>query len=174
MKTQVQRLGQFKPLVVTADGEVLGGNARLTAYAQLGIKQVWVSVVKPKTLAEKLQYALSDNDVVGEYQENALREVVADAGIDASLFRFSRGETMGIDDLLNDALKNAIETEHDGRDMSSDVTDDGYIHKHVFEFDPAGFEKAFAGLARVCEQQGLQNNSEAILYLANTYAAKEN
>ena len=65
LKTQIKKLGQYKPLLITEDGEVIGGNMRLKAYRELGIKDVWVSVVKPKDENQKLEYALSDNDRAG-------------------------------------------------------------------------------------------------------------
>ena len=65
LKFQIKKLGQYKPLLVTDRGEVLGGNMRLRVYRELGIKDVWVSVVKPKDENEKIEYALSDNDRIG-------------------------------------------------------------------------------------------------------------
>jgi hypothetical protein len=69
-------LGQYKPLLITSDGEVLGGNMRLRAYKDLGMTEAWVSVVEPKTEAEKLEYALSDNDRVGYYEDDKLAELL--------------------------------------------------------------------------------------------------
>ena len=65
LKKQIKKLGQYKPLIITEDGTVLGGNMRIQAYEQLGVDKVWVSVVDAKTKDEKLEYALSDNDRAG-------------------------------------------------------------------------------------------------------------
>ena len=54
LKEQIKKLGEYKPLLITSDGEVLGGNMRLRAYRDLGKTEVWVSIVEPKTEAEKL------------------------------------------------------------------------------------------------------------------------
>ena len=62
---QIRDLRQYKPLIITPEGVVLGGNMRLQAYKKLGLKEVWVSVVTPKNEKEMLEYALSDNDGVG-------------------------------------------------------------------------------------------------------------
>ena len=72
LKKQIKDLGQYKPLLITPDGVVLGGNMRLQAYEQMDITNIWVSIVHPKTEAEKLAYALSDNDRVGYYDEDLL------------------------------------------------------------------------------------------------------
>lgn len=70
LKKQVKELGQYKPLIITKDNEVIGGNMRLRAYRDLGIDEVWVSVVDPKDDSEKLKYALSDNDRAGYYDDD--------------------------------------------------------------------------------------------------------
>ncbi len=76
LKRQIQKLGQYKPLLITEDGTVLGGNMRLRAYKDLGIEEIWVSVVKAETEAERLEYALSDNDRAGYWEEDKLAEMV--------------------------------------------------------------------------------------------------
>jgi len=48
----------YKPLVITPDGEVLGGNMRLRILQDLGIEDVWVSIVNVKTEEEKIQSAI--------------------------------------------------------------------------------------------------------------------
>lgn len=78
LKKQIQKLGQYKPLLITPDGEVLGGNMRLKAYQELGVDDVWVSVVNPKDEAEKLAYALSDNDRAGFYDDDLLANLIPD------------------------------------------------------------------------------------------------
>ena len=72
LKKQIQRLGVYKPLIIAEDGTVLGGNSRFRAFQELGIRDVWVSMVDAPTDAKKLEYCLSDNDVVGEVNEEEL------------------------------------------------------------------------------------------------------
>jgi hypothetical protein len=79
LKRQILRLGVYKPLVCyEASGQfvVLGGNMRLRALKALGLNEVDISVVHPKTEAEKIEYALSDNDRAGFYEEDKLAELV--------------------------------------------------------------------------------------------------
>lgn len=78
LKKQIQKLGMYKPLLVTEDGTVLGGNMRLRAYRELGIKDVWVSVVDAPTEEKKLEYALSDNDRAGFYDDDLLANLTAE------------------------------------------------------------------------------------------------
>ena len=86
LKGQIKKLGQYKPLLITKDGEVIGGNMRLKAYNDLGIKEVWVSVVEPKDDNEKLEYALSDNDRAGYYDDDMLANLIPNYDIDWSQY----------------------------------------------------------------------------------------
>lgn len=76
LKTQIRDLGQYKPLLITEDGTVLGGNMRLRAYKELGIEDIWVSIVDAPTEDKKLEYALSDNDRAGFYDEDLLANLI--------------------------------------------------------------------------------------------------
>ena len=76
LKKQIQKLGEYKPLLITKDGTVLGGNMRLKAYQELGIKEVWVSVVEADTEEKKIEYALSDNDRAGKYELDLMGDMV--------------------------------------------------------------------------------------------------
>lgn len=78
LKKQIQQLGQYKPLLITDDGIVLGGNMRLRAYKDLGIDDLWVSVVDAKTEDKKLEYALSDNDRAGYYDSDLVANLIPD------------------------------------------------------------------------------------------------
>ena len=78
LKKQITQLGQYKPLIITPEGEILGGNMRYKAYKDLGIKDVWVSIVTPKDENEKLAYALSDNDRAGFYDDDLLANLSSD------------------------------------------------------------------------------------------------
>ena len=89
LKNRIKRFGQFKPLIVTEDGEVLGGNMRLRAYKELGINDVWVSVVSPKTQAEKIEIALTDNEEMGYYEDQALAELINKYKDDIDLTKYS-------------------------------------------------------------------------------------
>ena len=73
---QIKKLGIYKPLLITEDGTVLGGNMRLKALQKMGEKEVWVSVVDAPTEEKKIEYALSDNDRVGKYEGDQLADLI--------------------------------------------------------------------------------------------------
>lgn len=92
LRTQIEQLGVYKPLVVTPDGEVLGGNQRFKVLCELfkefpeKYEFIWVSEVEAWTDEERLKFALSDNDAVGSYTREALNEVLGDFIGQESLF----------------------------------------------------------------------------------------
>ena len=78
LKTQIRDLGQYKPLLITDDGTVLGGNMRLRAYRDLGIDDIWVSVVDAPDEEARMRYALSDNDRAGYYDGDMLANLTGE------------------------------------------------------------------------------------------------
>jgi hypothetical protein len=79
LKKQILRLGVYKPLIAYQDGDtfiVLGGNMRIRALKDLGLKEVEISVVNPISETQKIEFALSDNDRAGFYQEQELAELI--------------------------------------------------------------------------------------------------
>jgi hypothetical protein len=79
LKRQIQKLGVYKPLVCYDEGGkyvVLGGNMRIRALKELGHTEVDISLVAPKTDADRVEYALSDNDRAGFYEEDKLAELL--------------------------------------------------------------------------------------------------
>ncbi len=89
LKKRMQRFGQIKPIVVMPDGEVLGGNMRLRAMKEIGVTKVWVSEVEPKTEAEKIEIALTDNEEFGYYIDQQVAELVAKYKDDIDLAKYS-------------------------------------------------------------------------------------
>lgn len=88
LKNRITRFGQFKPVIITPDGEVLGGNMRLKAMKELGIEDIWVSIVEPKTEAEKIEIALTDNEEMGFYEDKALIELISKYKQDIDLMKY--------------------------------------------------------------------------------------
>jgi ParB-like chromosome segregation protein Spo0J len=75
LTARLERQGQIKPLLVTADGTVIGGNMRLRAMQAMGIGEVWVSVTNAKTDKEMFDLALTDNEEFGYYDKDQLAEL---------------------------------------------------------------------------------------------------
>lgn len=96
LKKQILKLKQYKGLLILEDGTVIGGNMRLKALQDLGIKEAKVNTIKViekdgkfygdingdisepfNSLEElKIEYALSDNDRVGKYEGDQLADLI--------------------------------------------------------------------------------------------------
>lgn len=78
---QIKRLKMYKPLLINEENIVLGGNARLHALRKLNVpkdSEIMVSVVETNgDEALMTEYALSDNDQIGRYDDQAVAELVA-------------------------------------------------------------------------------------------------
>jgi hypothetical protein len=115
LKKQILKLGVYKPLLAYRDGAdyvVLGGNMRIRALKEIGIKEVDISVVEAKTEARKIEFALSDNDRAGYYEEDKLAELIYPEiqNLELADFKVDLGEAVD--------LKSAIERL--GPDLGSD------------------------------------------------------
>src|SRR3990167_838768 len=111
LKKQIQTLKLFKPFLITPDGEVLGGNMRLKVAQELGITEVPVSIVEPKTEEEKLAYALADNDRAGVYDGDLLANLTAEfPDFDWKDYSIDLKEPTNLQDLL-DQFKEIVEDE---------------------------------------------------------------
>lgn len=133
---QLKLLGQYKPLLCTPDGTVIGGNSRLRAYRMLKdeadksgnqevideFTNIWVSVIdfvqdeksslwyaivngkrRLKAFTHKetgmLEYALSDHDEPGSYNEGELANMVEQYEADTSLYGVHFGEPLVISEI---------------------------------------------------------------------------
>jgi len=106
LKAQIVRLGIYKPILCFPEEDkyiTLGGNTRLRALRELGHTEVDISIIHPKDDAEKLMYALSDNDRISEYDDQGLAELTyrQKDQMPFEIFRFDVGNTISVEHLLN-------------------------------------------------------------------------
>lgn len=158
LKKQILTLGVYKPLVAYKDGEqyvVLGGNMRIRALKSLGVTEVDVSLVKPKTEADKVKIALSDNDRAGFYEEDVLAELVYPhiSEIDLGDFKVDLGEAT--------TLKEAVELS--GPDIKEQVEEVRYFKQaHVLiSFPPEVMAKIAPHLREIQKVTGVEVESSA-------------
>ena len=101
LKRTIQKKGIYKPLLVNKDNIVLGGNMRLKAFTELGVDNVMCSVVETKNETEMVEYALSDNDRFGYYQDQELAELVASVpDIDLGDYKVDLGKPIDLEQLM--------------------------------------------------------------------------
>lgn len=133
LKKQIEKLGIYKPFIILEDGTVIGGNMRLRACRELGIKgKVPVSIIYPKTEQEKLEYALSDNDRAGFYIEDRLKElVISHPALQLSSFSVDLGKQVTLKSLALDLNKDRF----NNQEVDIDKMDDTSILKLVYSGD---------------------------------------
>lgn len=87
LQTLLDDLGQFKPLIVTDDGTVIGGNQRLKAMREMGWDDAFVTVIDPTDKDEMMEIALADNDRAGYYEEDRMGDLLDKYDIDVDRFK---------------------------------------------------------------------------------------
>lgn len=107
LKKQILKFRVYKPLIVTPDGIVIGGNMRLKVFKELGLKKVWVSIVEVKSEKEMLEYALSDNDRIGWYDKETYFTHFSNIELEKGLFSIDYKEPLKLEDfvLINKDIK---------------------------------------------------------------------
>jgi len=174
LKKQVKKLGQYKPLLITEDGTVLGGNFRLRAYLTLGIKEVWVSIVKPKNEKEMVEYALSDNDRAGYYEEEKLAELMyANPDFPYAEYRVDLGYQAPLELLLSRFGPDSQGEPEKDVDGLENIELQTWIHSSIKQivlfFKGEDFEAVINRLGKVIKDNKLKNNTEAVLALLDFY-----
>lgn len=187
LEKQLLTLGQYKPLLITKDGEywcVLGGNMRLTAMKSLVEKghdefgSAWVSYVDAPTEKRKLEFALSDNDRAGHYDEDKLvgmMRSVADLAL--TDYHIDTAYTVSLESLGERYDMADVRATGSGGEVADrstvkekrDIYDNNTIKQIVCYFPDEEYRWAMALLESICEAQGLQNNTEAIVLALKEY-----
>jgi DNA modification methylase len=103
LKHQIQKHGAYKPIIVNTNprvakvGAVAGGNMRLRAMQELGVKTVWVIPKRFRDKKEMIEISLSDNDRVGRYLEDGLVSLISGLQIDLSDYSVDLNEPPNLD-----------------------------------------------------------------------------
>ena len=98
LKTSIKTFGYVDPIIINADGTVIGGHQRLFVLRDLGYSEADVAVVDLSKADEKaLNIAL--NKISGEWDDEKLAAIFADLnmeGYDLSLTGFGEDELSGL------------------------------------------------------------------------------
>lgn len=170
LKAQIKELGEYKPLLIDKDNVVLGGNQRLKAYKALGFKKVWVSVVHPKDDNERLKYAISDNDAVGDYQEDALKELME--GLNTKTFKnfsVNLGTNVTLDKFMK--VQEQIDQSLEIDDSDQADTLQNSIQELKLYFEPKTYEIILERLQAVMDDYDIESQTEAFVKLLEFYEA---
>jgi ParB-like chromosome segregation protein Spo0J len=61
-----------RPLVVNEDLQVLGGNMRLRAAQEAGLKEIWIDIAEGWSIEKQNEFIIKDNSGFGEWDWDAL------------------------------------------------------------------------------------------------------
>ena len=120
------KMMSLRPIIIDADGVVLGGNMRLRALQDLGYKEVpdeWVRRAEELTDDEKRRFVIADNVGFGEWAWDAL----------ANEWDAEDLEAWGLD--LPEFIEEIKEAEDDGFEMPDEVHTD-IVPGDLFEIGP--------------------------------------
>lgn len=155
LKKQLE-LGEHSTLLVTVEGEVLGGNTRLRAYKELGKKTAKVVIVEIVETSEgvhivldgkksertfdsvmqaKIELALSHNDSIGTNNELKLAELMTVHNVPTELYSVATKITP-VADIINNLSPSEDE------DASKELNADDYLNadKDVISCPRCDFE----------------------------------
>lgn len=155
LKKQLE-LGEHSTLLVTVEGEVLGGNTRLRAYKELGKKTAKVVIVEivetsdgvhivldgkksertfDSVMQAKIELALSHNDSIGTNNELKLAELMTVHNVPTELYSVATKITP-VADIINNLSPSEDE------DASKELNADDYLNadKDVISCPRCDFE----------------------------------
>lgn len=155
---------KVRPIVVDEDNVVLGGNMRLRACIEAGLKEVHIIKASEFNDEQKKEFVIKDNSSFGEWDWDTLAneweiEDLNDWGLDIPASYFD-------DD---------VEPEFDMDELDKEL--DTYINAKVKQitmyFDNDQYEEVLSSLQSIAISEGLDNNTDVVLHLIKMYEAKE-
>jgi|14BtaG_2_1085337.scaffolds.fasta_scaffold115056_2 hypothetical protein len=154
---------KVRPIVVDEENMVLGGNMRLRACLEAGLKEVYIIKASEFTEEQKQEFIIKDNSSFGEWDWDLLANQwdindLSDWGINIPASYFDED----------------VEPEFDMDELDKDL--DTYINSKVKQitmyFDNQQYEYALAKLQEIMEERELESNTDVIIALLEEYEPK--
>ena len=118
LKVSIETFGYVDPIIVNADGTVIGGHQRLTVLTDLGYTEADVAVVDLSKNDEKaLNIAL--NKIAGEWDDEKLAAIFHDLQVEDYDLTLTGFDDEDISDILASAVQAEITSEDDGFDADA-------------------------------------------------------
>jgi len=127
---------KLRPIVVDEDFMVLGGNMRLKASKEAGLKEVWIDIAEGLTEEQKKEFIVKDNVGFGEWEWDILANEwdsvqLADWGLDVWQNEDDEqiNEPNDVSDNISEEYRIEIEltSEKEQEKMFEELTNKGYI-----------------------------------------------
>lgn len=148
---------QIRPIVVNQDMIVLGGNMRLKACKEAGLKEVPIVMANDLTEEEQRQFIIKDNVGFGEWDWEMLvnewdSEQLEDWGLDVPDFNFLPHDVSNVKDMTH-----LSQPEHLDRWLNNS------IKQMKLSFEEETFEMVINWFDNKKNEFGLDNNSDVII-----------
>jgi len=127
---------KLRPIVVDEDMMVLGGNMRLKASKEAGLKEVWIDIAEGFTEEQKKEFIVKDNVGFGEWEWDMLANEwdsvqLAEWGLDVWQNEDDEqiNEPKDVSDNISEEYRIEIEltSEKEQEKMFEELTNKGYI-----------------------------------------------
>lgn len=165
-KKLVQSINDFpemlekRPIIVDENLMILGGNMRLKACQELGIKDVWVSIAKGWSDKQKQEFIIKDNNHSGEWDWDIL----------ANSWSTLQLQDWGMDVWRGAEDNNFFDVEETEEEKTKEpkASDDNYS---VFEMIMLHENKIFLlnVLNTIKKELNLKTTADALLHLAKNH-----
>ena len=151
----------LRPLVLDEDNVVVGGNMRLRALTELGIKETPYIKVYGLDEEKRKEFLIKDNLNYGEWNWDTLKadwnfEYIEDWGLDIPNWVQDEDVEPEFDkDMLDKAMSKYLE---------------GKVKQIICYFEPKTYETTIKQLEYIMGREGLENHTQVLVHLLDLYA----
>jgi hypothetical protein len=146
---------EIRPIVVNSDMVVLGGNMRLKACKEAGLKEVPIIIANNLSEEQQREFLIKDNVSGGEWDFEMLAED----------WDVEQLEDWGLDVWHNDELSNLNEYEGLDDESKLDKFLNSELKRMFLVYDNDTFENVISWFNKQQEKHELKNHSQVILKL---------
>ena len=157
---------EIRPIVVDEDMIVLGGNMRLKACKEAGLKEVPIIKTSELTEEQKKEFILKDNQSFGEWDTKLLSEWDKDLLLDSGFEMFDLIDIYGTNEMVA-GMKKELEGSNFNKDL---VNVDDYIKQNILffnemmiEFEDDDVKKAIRNIKDISTKELFINDVKKII-----------
>ncbi len=155
---------QIRPIIVNSEFMILGGNMRLKACIEAGLKEVPIILADKFTEKQQREFIIKDNVGYGEWDwETLANEWDTD---DLNDWGFDMPKWLNDDEKEPDFDLSPI-------DKGMDTYLNNKIKQITLFLSSEQYEDTINKLDRLMDEKGFDSNTEAILYLINKYYERD-
>ena len=156
----------LRPIIVNKDMVVIGGNMRLRACKEAGLKEVPVIIADQLTEKEQREFAIKDNQGSGEWDW----EMIAN---DWDITELEDWDFKIPNMNIEDEIKVSDSMENKDLGVMLDNYNNATIKQIVLYYDLEEFEYILRKLDDIGKQNKLDDNSTVIKFLVDEYFIKQ-